>query len=70
MIDTNNLIEAWRATLKMYFFKDKHQRRVDKAIYVLTQEALPFYQQKTAQSRLNVGKSSAAHKQMSTASCS
>jgi hypothetical protein len=66
-IDTNNLIESWHATLKMYFFKDKHQRRVDKVIYVLTHEALPFYQQKTVQSRLNVGKSSTAHKQMSTA---
>ncbi|KAI8599565.1 hypothetical protein EDD21DRAFT_307830, partial [Dissophora ornata] len=45
-IDTNNYIESWHNTLKLHFFKDKHQRRADTVIYVLAMMAVPHFQAK------------------------
>ncbi|KAF9435022.1 hypothetical protein BGZ76_007020 [Entomortierella beljakovae] len=63
-INTNNLIEAWRRTLKMHFFPDKQQRRADNVIYMLTNEALLYYEHKDSNALNNVEPSTPAQKQL------
>jgi hypothetical protein len=66
-INTNNLIEAWHRTLKMHFFRDKQQRRADKVIYILTNDALTFFEQKDVNVANNIGASSPEQKHVGVA---
>ncbi|KAF9080260.1 hypothetical protein BGX27_005560, partial [Mortierella sp. AM989] len=66
-INTNNLIEAWHRTLKIHFFHYKQQRRLDKFIYILTKNALTFFEQKDINYQFNVCLSSPAQKQVGVA---
>jgi hypothetical protein len=53
---TNNFIESWHNALKMHFFRDKSQRRVDTVIFILVHRALPHYQNTWVRFQVQVGK--------------
>ncbi|KAG0328836.1 hypothetical protein BGZ99_004324 [Dissophora globulifera] len=55
-INTNNYIESWHNALKMHFFKDKSERRIDVVIYILVHRALPHYEQRCIRHQVQVGR--------------
>ncbi|KAF9968050.1 hypothetical protein BGZ65_012816, partial [Modicella reniformis] len=55
-INTNNFVEAWHRTLKVNFFQQKRLKRVDRVIYVLSKKAVPFFEKKTMESALAIGR--------------
>jgi hypothetical protein len=61
-IDTNNHIEAWHRTLKVKFFNQRRTKRVDRVIFVLSQQATPYYYRKTVESAAGVGRASKRQK--------
>lgn len=63
-INTNNYIESWHRTLKVRFFRQKRAKRVDRAIYVLSQQTAPFFFRKTVESSVGVGRVSKKQKRV------
>lgn len=55
-INTNNYVEAWHRTLKVKFFQQRRVKRVDRVIYVLSEKVIPFFQKKTMESELGIGR--------------
>ncbi|KAF8958308.1 hypothetical protein BDZ97DRAFT_1614760, partial [Flammula alnicola] len=41
--NTNMLVEAWHHLLKTKFMESKRNRRLDQLIYILTEEAIPYF---------------------------
>ena len=66
-INTNNYIEAWHRTLKVNFFQQRRVKRVDRVIYILTQQAIPFFQRKAVESDLGIGRLSKREKKVQEA---
>ncbi|KAG0001256.1 hypothetical protein BGZ65_003645 [Modicella reniformis] len=66
-INTNNYIEFWYRTLKARFFKQRRAKRVDRVIYVLSQQAAPFFFRKTIESSVGVGRVSKKQKKVRAA---
>ncbi|KAJ7337628.1 hypothetical protein DFH08DRAFT_964593 [Mycena albidolilacea] len=43
MCDTNMLVEVWHHVLKGKFLQNKHNRRLDHLLYILTECVVPYY---------------------------
>ncbi|KAF9365725.1 hypothetical protein BGX34_008590 [Mortierella sp. NVP85] len=61
-INTNNFVEAWHRTLKVKFFEQQPQKRVDRVIYILSQLVVPYFQKKDIETELGIGRLSKKQK--------
>ncbi|KAK3817740.1 MAG: hypothetical protein J3Q66DRAFT_189593 [Benniella sp.] len=63
-INTNNYVEAWHKALKVKFFQQKRQKRVDRVIHILSQLAVPCFEKKSVDTELGIGRVSKKEKKV------
>jgi len=63
-INTNNYVETWHRTLKVKFFQQKRQKRVDRVIHIISQLAVPYFEKKSVETELGIGRVSKKEKKV------